>query len=96
MRKLLYSVIFLCIFVFGLTFAARNPQSVQVSYYFGIEGEWPLASILLAVLITGVAAGYILALVGGYRRSRRRYKRLKQGPVANRTETGTDLALRKG
>jgi uncharacterized integral membrane protein len=71
MKKLLYAVIFLVIFVLGLTFAVRNPDTVHINYYFGIDVELPLTILLLCSLGVGVLIGYLTALTGGARRWRR-------------------------
>ncbi len=75
MKKLLYAVIFLVVFVVGLTFAAKNPQDVVISYYFGVDLELPLTVVLFGTLVAGVLIGYMFSLAGSYRRYRRRRAR---------------------
>ena len=72
MKKLVYVLIFLIVFVFGLTFAARNPDDITINYYFGIDFELPLTLLLLVVLGVGVLLGYLFAAIGGFFDQRRR------------------------
>jgi uncharacterized integral membrane protein len=93
MKKLLYAVIFLVIFVFGLTFAARNPHYVSIDYYFGIDVEVPLIAVILVSLAAGVVLGYLFSLAGGYRRYRRRRQAMATGAGGS---TGTSIVTRGG
>ena len=88
MKKLFYTLLFLVIFVFGLTFAARNPQTIEISYYFDFKVEIPVIVFLLLVLVSGMILGWILAHVGQLKRGRKR--RLKQ---RSRKPAATDLVL---
>lgn len=90
MKRLFYIVVFLIIFVVGLTFAARNPQEVGISYYFGIDVQLPLTAMLLATLVVGIVIGYLMALTGGYQRYRRRQRARAD------TAPGTSMASRSG
>ncbi len=74
MKKLFFALVFLAVFVFGLTFAARNPQVVGIEYYFGIDVELPLTLLLLGSLVCGVVIGFVASLASGYRRRRRRQR----------------------
>lgn len=89
MKKLLYAVLFLVIFIFGLTFAARNPQRVAIDYYFGIDVELPITVLLLGSLVAGVVIGYVASFAGGMRR------RLKRtGTARGNARAGTDMMPR--
>lgn len=90
MKRLFYVVVFLIIFVLGLTFAARNPQEVSISYYFGIDLQLPLTAMLLATLVVGIAIGYLMALASGFRRYRRRQQ------LRTETVPGSSMATRSG
>lgn len=68
MKKLLYAVLFLVVFVFGLTFAARNPQLVSINYYFGVDVELPITVLLLVSLMAGIVIGYLASFATGLRR----------------------------
>ena len=59
LKKLLTIVIVLAAIVAGVTFAARNPQEVSLSYYFDITWQGPLVFALLTALVTG----FVLAAV---------------------------------
>lgn len=62
MKRIFYLVAALVAVFFGTTFAIRNNQVVQVSYYFGHEWSGPLSVALLATFIIGVVLGYVASL----------------------------------
>ncbi|MFT5114555.1 MAG: putative integral membrane protein [Parasphingorhabdus sp.] len=92
MKKLLYAILFLVVMVVGLTFAVRNPQSVTISYYFGIEFTLPLIVFLLVILTSGILTGYFLAHLGRFRGMRK--KRRRQQLAATTPPTQTIAATR--
>ena len=59
LKKLLTIVIVLAAIVAGVTFAARNPQKVSLSYYFDLTWQGPLVFALLTAVVTG----FVLAAV---------------------------------
>lgn len=93
MKRLFYVVAFLVVFVLGLTFAARNPQSVTIDYYFGINVDLPLTIVLLISFVTGVVIGFLAALGSRYKRHRRRLRRSR---APTQSGPGTSLAPRGG
>ncbi len=84
MKRLIYALLFLAVMVVGLTFAARNPQRVEVNWYFGIDYELPLTLMLFSVLALGMLCGYLMGRFRGRRRAAGR-----QAP----TTPGTRIAL---
>jgi putative membrane protein len=62
MKRILYVTAALAAVFFGTTFAIRNNQVVQVSYYFGFEWSGPLSIALLVTFILGVLLGYAASL----------------------------------
>ena len=57
LKKLLTTVVILIAVGVGVTFAAKNPQSVSLSYYFNLAWEGPLVIALVATLASGVFLG---------------------------------------
>ena len=57
LKKLLTTVVVLIAVGVGVTFAAKNPQAVSLSYYFNLAWEGPLVIALVATLASGVFLG---------------------------------------
>ena len=57
LKKLLTTVAMLISVGVGVTFAAKNPQAVSLSYYFNLAWEGPLVIALVATLASGVFLG---------------------------------------
>jgi putative membrane protein len=73
------------VFVFGLSFAVQNMESVHLRYYFGLEwGPVPVSLVVvvvfvLGVLVGGLAAGLaVLSRQREVRRLRRKQEELEQ------------------
>ena len=66
MNKILVAVVAVVALLFGVTFTIRNPQVVELSYYFGIQWEGPLSWLVIIVFalgfVLGIAVLYILTL----------------------------------
>lgn len=62
MRKIIFLLIFILIFLISAAFAAFNMNAVTVNYYFG-ELTMPLSALLVIALIAGVALGAIVLFV---------------------------------
>ncbi len=62
MKRILYIAVAIAAILFGITFAIRNNQAVEVSYYFGIGWNGPLSLALIASFCFGVLLGYIASL----------------------------------
>jgi len=63
LKKLLTTVVTLIAVVAGVTFAAKNPQAVSISYYFDLVWEGPLVIALITALLAGVVLGAVPLLV---------------------------------
>ena len=85
MKRTLSILLFLVVFLIGVSFALKNPAQVEIHYYFGISwGPFPLSLVLIAVFLVGVLLG---GLVGSLpvvmkrretRRVRRRMEEMEQ------------------
>lgn len=66
MNKILVAFVAVVALLFGVTFTIRNPQVVDLSYYFGIQWQGPLSWLVIIVFTLGVLMGifisYLLAL----------------------------------
>ncbi|MHB8253935.1 MAG: LapA family protein [Acidiferrobacter sp.] len=62
MKRILYGIIAVLVVFLGLGFAYKNAADVTVRYYGGLAWQAPLAIMLLAVLVLGVALGFIASL----------------------------------
>ena len=66
MNKILVALVAIVALLFGVTFTIRNPQVVDLSYYFGIQWQGPLSWLVIIVfaigLLTGILVSYLLAL----------------------------------
>ena len=63
LKKFLTTVVILTAVVVGVTFAAKNPQTVSISYYFDLVWEGPLVIALVVALVAGVVLGGIPSLL---------------------------------
>ena len=59
MRKFIFLLLFILIFVFSAAFAAFNMTAVTVNYYFG-ELTLPLSALMVIAILAGVALGVIV------------------------------------
>lgn len=59
MKKLFYLGFFLILAVLALTINLKNPQSVELNYYFGLQWEAPLVLVLTATFILGLVFGWL-------------------------------------
>jgi uncharacterized integral membrane protein len=71
LKKLLTTVVTLIAIVAGVTFAAKNPQTISISYYFDLAWEGPLVLALIATLATGVLLGVTPLLLRIFRLKRK-------------------------
>ena len=63
LKKFLTTVVTLTAVVVGVTFAAKNPQTVSISYYFDLAWEGPLVIALVVAVVAGVVLGGIPSLL---------------------------------
>ena len=59
MRKIIFLLIFVLIFLISAAFAAFNMDAITVNYYFG-ELTLPLAALLVIALVTGIVLGALV------------------------------------
>lgn len=66
MNKIIVAFVAVIALLFGVTFTIRNPQVVDLSYYFGIQWQGPLSWLVIIVFalgaLTGIAVSYTLVL----------------------------------
>lgn len=63
LKKIFTTVVTLAAVVVGVTFAAKNPQAVSISYYFDLAWEGPLVIALVVALVAGVVLGGVPSLL---------------------------------
>ncbi len=68
MNKLLVVIVALVALVFGVTFTIKNPQVVELSYYFGIHWMGPLSWLVIIVFSLGLLAGIVVSLILSFRK----------------------------
>lgn len=82
MKRALSAVLFLLVFLVGVSFALKNPQDVVIQYYFGLEwGPFPVSLIIIVVFLLGVLAGGLVAsfpLLGRHQETRRIRRRMEE------------------
>ena len=78
MKKLFYLVFLLFFMVLVLTISIKNPQSVVVDYYFGIQWDGPLVWLLVITFILGLVMGWLLMLVSVFKNKREAGKTRKE------------------
>ena len=62
MKRIFYLLLFLVVLVLGISFAAKNPQLVEVNYYFDFHWTGPLSMLLLIALAVGSVLGVLFTL----------------------------------
>lgn len=62
MRKIIFLLVFVLIFLISAAFAAFNMDVVTVNYYFG-QLTLPLSALLVIAMLAGVVLGAIVLLM---------------------------------
>ena len=62
MKRLFYLLLFIVMLVIGMSFAVKNPQIVEVHYYFDFHHSLSLSILLLIVLALGACLGALFTL----------------------------------
>ncbi|MBS1269419.1 MAG: Lipopolysaccharide assembly protein A [Gammaproteobacteria bacterium] len=62
MKLFIYLLLALVALLFGISFALKNPQSVAVAYYFGLEWSGSLSWLLVIALAVGALLGVLFTL----------------------------------
>ncbi len=84
MKRLFYLILFVVILVFGISFAVKNPQTVDVQYYFNLHWNGSLSILLVIVLALGALLGVLMTSVWVLRarrqvsRAQREIKKIEQ------------------
>jgi len=78
MKKSVYWGIGLTAVFLGITFALKNPELVDIRYYFGVDFSAPVSVVLLITFLLGSVAGYLAALAGRLRLRRELNKEKKE------------------
>ena len=72
MKKLVYLIVFLAVLVLAVSFAAKNPQPVEVVYYLDFQWSGPLSVLVFCTLAIGALLGTLLTLSWVWRARRER------------------------
>jgi uncharacterized membrane protein YciS (DUF1049 family) len=72
MKRLYYIIVFLVVLVAAISFVLKNPQPVEVFYYFGFHWEGSLSVLVFCVLAIGALLGTLLTLSWVWRAKRER------------------------
>ena len=70
MKKLFSFIVFLALFLLGISFSIKNSQRVELSYYMGLEWQGPLTVLLLITMLTGIVIGLTAGSVWWFRSRR--------------------------
>lgn len=71
MKFFIYLLLALIVLLFGISFALKNPQSVDVSWYFGLDWSGSLSWLLVITLCVGAVLG-VLFTIGWVFKAKRR------------------------
>ncbi len=71
MKKLIYTIVIVIFFLLALSFHLKNPQSVTLHYFRGMEAEIPLSVLLWVTLFAGVLIGWLAGLIRSLKLRRR-------------------------
>lgn len=63
MKKLIFVIVIIVFFLFGLSFFMQNPDSVTLYYYRGWQAQMPLAALLFITVVLGIIIGYFASLM---------------------------------
>lgn len=78
MKRLFYLIIFLVFALFAFTLNLKNPDTIQVSYYFNILWELPLFLVIMIPFFTGMLLGVLLMGLSVFKTKRQVGKTNKQ------------------
>ena len=95
LKKLLTTVVILIAIVAGVTFAAKNPQTISISYYFDLAWEGPLVLALIAALATGVLLGAAPLLLRTFRLKRKLVSAGMTSPTSNSSSSSISLGSKE-
>jgi uncharacterized integral membrane protein len=90
LKKFLKTVMTLAVVVVGVTFAAKNPQAVSISYYFDLAWEGPLVIALVVALVAGVVLGGVPSLLRIFQLKRKLNALRSAGSVGAQSTSAPD------
>ena len=70
MKKLFYLLIFLGFAVFAFTLNLSNPETINLKYYFGFSGDFPLFIVLMAPFFIGMVLGVLIMSLSVFKNKR--------------------------
>ena len=83
MKKIMSSVFFLVLVLFGIIFAVLNSDIVALNYYFGVQ-QVPLSLIMLLSMIVGTVIGVLVSMAQLLKARRDVSKLKKQVQIAEK------------
>ncbi len=72
MKRLVYLLLFLVVFVLAISVVLKNPNDVDVFYYFNFKWTGPLSVLMFSVLAIGALLGTLLTASWVWRAKRER------------------------
>jgi uncharacterized integral membrane protein len=91
LKKIFTTVVTLAAVVVGVTFAAKNPQAVSISYYFDLAWEGPLVIALVLALVAGVVLGGVPSLLRIFQLKRKLNALSSAGSVGPQSTSAPDV-----
>jgi len=78
MKKLIYGLVTLLVFLLALTLNLKNPQQVTINYYFDLQWETSLVLALTAAFAVGLLFGWLMMTLSVFKNKRQVGKTRKQ------------------
>ena len=78
MKRLIYLIVFLLVAIFAFTLNLKNPQAVNLQYYFDLQFEAPLVLVLTTTFLLGMMIGWLFMSLSVFRNKRQVGKAKKQ------------------
>ena len=78
MKRLIYLIVFLLVAIFAFTLNLKNPQTINLQYYFDLQFEAPLVLVLTATFLLGMVIGWFFMSFSVFRNKRQVGKAKKQ------------------
>ena len=78
MKRLIYLIVFLLVAIFAFTVNLKNPQTVNLQYYFDLQFNAPLVLVLTAAFVFGLLIGWLSMSLSVFRNKRQVGKTQKQ------------------
>lgn len=78
MKKLIYGLVVLLVFLLALTLNLKNPQLVTINYYFDLQWETSLVLALTAAFAIGLVFGWLMMTLSVFKNKRQVGKAKKE------------------